>query len=241
MIALHPVYQRFDVDADGLPKILHDIPDTCVMDFFRGLRGRREDERAEVIESVIRHANSYADSLLDSSLPPPCNREHAEDMQSSGRSRADFKDVSIKTINQLVGLMKSKKPGAARMLGDLQVDQELIEFADSLKPIKAAEMRKRLKEFMKDQFGLVARNVFGVWEYRSPDRAVGLEIDFGGTLGQQLRYRVLHREGLGLNFELLWGVGAGDWDYIHQDNFDRSMSILGSVFSLFETLHEDTR
>jgi hypothetical protein len=236
----NPAYQCFDPDADGLPKIFHDIPDTSVMDFHRGLTRLDDSQRGKVIKTATSYANQCIEGILvPSNRSWPTKPESLQDVEDLGSTHSELKDISIKLLKQLVGAMKSDHPGAKSMLGDCPVDPDLIKYADSLEPIKAVEMRKRLKCYLGDQFGLVAKNQgSGVWEYRSDGRRVVLEINYGGSWGQQLRYCILHPKAKRLTLEMLWGIGIGDWDYLHRDNFESSIAALGSIYSFFESLME---
>jgi hypothetical protein len=39
-----------------------------------------------------------------------------------------------------------------------------------------------------------------------------------------------------MSFELVWGVGVGHWDFIHQGNLQESLKALGDICELFENL-----
>lgn len=231
----NPAYQCFEPDASGLPKILHDIPDTSVMNFYRGLSLLDDSQRGEVVEIAIAYVNQRIEAILNPTISSrPTRPDPLQDVEDLGTSHSEAKDISIKLLKQLVGAMKSAKPGAKRMLGDCPADPGLIEYADTLETIDTGEIRKTLKVFLADQFGLQPQNEGGgIWKYRSDESAVGLEINYGGTWGQQLRYRILYPSAKGEVLESLWGVGVGDWDYLHRGNFESSIAALGSIYSFF--------
>jgi hypothetical protein len=242
MTSWHPAYHCLDADSDGFPKILREIPATSVMDFFRGLDLLPPPQRTAMIATATEHANAYLRNILNpDDHPRPRNHEDMWNIQNLGRANSRFEHHPLKILKQWVGAMKSDKPGAKRMLGPEGVVPEVIAFVDQFEMIDAAEMRKRLKAFLGDEFGLNASKwIDGTWHYRSPERAVGIEIDFSGSYGQQLCYTILHPKTKQMNLELMWGLGVGKWNYLHQGNFEESLQILGKIYRFFEqALQED--
>lgn len=232
----HPAYRCFEADSDGFPKILRTIPDTCIMDFFRGLELLPPEQREIVTATAIGHANAYLKNLLNpEENPRPTNFEVMWNVKNLGRSQCrSYEHLALKLLKNWVGFMKSDKPGARRALGPEGIDPAAIEFADRFELISATEMRKVLKAFLSDRFGLNAKEWGGVWHYRSPVRSVGIEVDFSGSRGHQLRYQILHPLTVQMNLELMWGVGVGAWDYIHRGNFDATLELLGTIYSFFD-------
>lgn len=74
----------------------------------------------------------------------------------------------------------------------------------------------------------------GTWWYQSAGRAIALEVDFGGSYGQQLRYQLFNPWIKRLSLELLWCVGIGDWNFIRRGNLEKSMEALCEVYAFFE-------
>lgn len=232
----HPAYRCFEADSDGFPKILRTIPDTSTMDFFRGLDLLPREQREIVTATSIGHANAYLKNLLNpEENPRPTHYKVMWNVGNLGRSQSRFFEIaSLKIVKNWVGFMKSDKPGARRALGPEGIDPAAIEFADRFELIPATEMRKALKVFLSERFGLKASQWGGVWHYRSPVRSVGIEIDFSGSHGHQLRYQILHPKTVQMNLESMWGIGVGAWDYIHRENFDATLELLGTIYSFFD-------
>jgi hypothetical protein len=234
------VYNCFEPDEDGLPTILHRIPDTSVMNFLRGVKLLQEGNRHNAVSATIAYANSYAENIVSKEIkvftrPLDITRE----VSGLGSANADMRHISLKLLRQLVGLMKSDKPGAKRMLSPLEVDPDLIQYVDALETITASEMRKELRMRFHERFALEAYcRGAGIWEYRSKNRNAAIEIDFGGALGQQLRYKILHPPTNGMRLELMWGVGIGSWDYIHRGNWADALDVLSDIFAFFDRLFE---
>ena len=242
MDSWHPAYRCFEADTDGLPKLLREIPETHVANFFRGLDVLSEPVRGAMIATLIGHANAYMSNILNpEENPRPNIYTVMREVSNIGVRQCHFETLPLKILKQWVGAMKSDKPGAKRLIGSEAVIPEAIAYADQFEMVGAAEMRKRLKSFFGDTFGLEAKKwVGGTWHYRSPERAVGIEINYSGNFGQQLCYRILHPKAEHMNLELMWSPGIGNWNYLHQGNFDGSLLILGKIFGFFDqALRED--
>jgi hypothetical protein len=113
------------------------------------------------------------------------------------------------------------------------VSEELFRFAESVKSIKAPELRKRVRATL-NRFGYQQTDQFGghrcVWEGQEFE----VNVDFGGR-NAQLRYSVTLSEFRPFHplgefcFEIALGMGFGHWNYIVGENVD-------DVFLLFEEL-----
>lgn len=238
MSRLHPAFSMLPCDKDGLPEVLKSLPNTNVLNFFRGLDTLGANDRSAAVGMAINHANRYIDAIIH-----PSGHARPTDFESIGRIRdlgfraCDPKGISLKLLKQLVGVMRSTKPGAKRMLGDFPVDPDLIHYVDGFETVTAPQMKKELNRYFGDRFGFVPKKLgCGDWLYSSPSREVRLRIDFGGTWGQQLRYYLSHSIVERMSFELIWGVGVGNWDFIHQRNLQESLKALGDICDFFENL-----
>ncbi|WP_035603035.1 hypothetical protein [Haloferula sp. BvORR071] len=221
------------IDADGLPEIFQRIPETAVTKFFTGLYMLDVERRREVSQAAISYAEAYIQHLIDPALPRPQASPLMPEVKSLGASHSSDRCMSLKLLKQWTGAMKSAKPGARRMSGP--VNPALISHADKFETIPATEMRKLLKAHLADRFQLKAeRSSGGPWHYLNPGRHAGVAIDFSGSWGQQLRYRILHpRARLGVSLETVWNIGSGDWDFIHRGNWDASLAVLGDIYEFF--------
>jgi len=218
-------------DADGFPELFQRIPDTSVTQFFTGLYILDFDKRREASQTAIAYGEAYLKSLIDPAIPRPQIPELMREMKSLGASHSN--GMPLKLLKQWTGAMKSDKPGARRMSGPAK--PALIAYADKFEIMPAAEMRKLLKGDLAERFGLKAEKWGGAWRYLNPERRVGLEIDFSGSYGQQLRYRILHpHAGVGISLEAMWGIGIGDWDFIHRGNWELTMELLGEIYGFFD-------
>jgi hypothetical protein len=113
------------------------------------------------------------------------------------------------------------------------VSEDLFRFAESVKSIKAPELRKRVRATL-NKFGYEQTDPYGghrcIWDGQEFE----VNVDFGAR-NAQLRYsvtpsefRALHPRGT-FCFEVALGMGFGHWNYIVKENVD-------DVFLLFEEL-----
>jgi hypothetical protein len=113
------------------------------------------------------------------------------------------------------------------------LSEELFRFAESVKSIKAPELRKRVRGALKD-VGYHKKDELGFYCCNWGGQEFKVDVDFGGR-NAQLRYSVLPPElknvplFVQLCFERALGMGLGDWDFITEENVD-------DVFLLFQDL-----
>jgi hypothetical protein len=238
MIQLHSGLSSLVNDKDAFLELLRRLPYTRVMNFLRGLETLNSVSRSTAVEATVKHANQYIESIIDpAGRSRPTNFEEISTTCNLGIQVSGWEGFPLKSLKQLVGAMKSTKPGAKRMLGDCPVDPELIRYVDGLETVTAPQMRKEVKAYLGDRFGLLPKNVgYGDWEYSSPERQIRLCLDFGGSWGQQIRYWLSHPLFERLSIELICGIGIGDWDFIHRGNIQDSMCVLGDIYQMFENL-----
>jgi hypothetical protein len=110
------------------------------------------------------------------------------------------------------------------------VSEEQFRFAESVKSIKAPELRKRVRAAL-TRLGYRKKDELGYycdWE----GQEFKVHVDFGGR-NAQLRYALSLPEFphplSQFCFERALGMGLGDWNYIVEENVD-------DVFALFEDL-----
>jgi hypothetical protein len=225
------------------------IPDTHVWRFLRYFRGLKADEAAALKAALARRGCR----LLWQHARPLTFREEQDAAFNAlragiGRVR-DFRLESLKMLKMAVGLSQSDDPRAKAQMKHVVIPPDIIEWVNGLTTCKATTMRKLVKVALKSRFGLKSGNEGGgEWAYRDPGGQGKLEvqIDYGGTWGQQLRYTVsLHEPSMapspppsffpylsipgwvrGLNYERILGVGSGDWDFMTEGNADQSIALL---------------
>ena len=126
----------------------------------------------------------------------------------------------------------------------IDVPEEIIRLGPTLHPVKAPELRKRIKSAFMQMFSAKPRNEGGgnwLYEGRLHDSVVTVRIDYGGR-SHQLRYEVMvqaHAPAVvlkRLTFESFLGAGFGWWNYITEENLDSSIALLGEFVTYLANL-----
>jgi hypothetical protein len=146
---------------------------------------------------------------------------------------ARFPFRSYRNVRHLRAAAAQRKRDLRRGVPPAGFTEELAQLAESVKPIKASELRRRARTSLK-KFGYKKADGVGdhwcMWngyEFR-------VHLDFGGRYAQ-LRYSVTpadmcHSSGR-FCFEKALGMDFGDWGYIVEENVD-------DAFLLFQDLIE---
>jgi hypothetical protein len=125
------------------------------------------------------------------------------------------------------------------------VSREEFEYASSIQPIKAAELRKRARAALKP-FGYYKIDELGYYCCRQEDREFRVHIDYGG-LTAQFRYVVVRPEFKEIHplsqfrFERALGFGSGDWDFIVEENVDDVFVLFAEVVAYSYALPDRIR
>jgi hypothetical protein len=170
----------------------------------------------------------------------PIQLTEAESLAVEQQARAsaqlrDWQFMSLKLLKMAAGMSRSDHPAMKRQMNGCRMPKDVLGWIDGLTTCKATELRKLVKRACASRFGFVAENLGGGnWVYHRADGRgqFEIEIDYGGTWGQQLRYSVFlgeRRAGTpprGLRFECLLGAGSGDWDFITESTADQDIALL---------------
>lgn len=110
---------------------------------------------------------------------------------------------------------------------------EEFEAASSVRPVKAQELRKRVRAAL-EPLGYYQIDDLGYYRCRAESREFLVHVDYGGR-SARLRYRVAMPEFADVHplgqfcFERALGFGLGDWDYIIDENVDDVMDLFTDV------------
>ena len=225
---MRPNFEELDKDQDGLPAVFRRIPDTSVKDYLRGLDGLPDEAK----QSAIRAATKFAEEFLAATLDPsafskPNNLREIRSIGDLGRATRGVRDTPLKTLKQLV-----EDPTSPH-----QAEPGLISYVDQFEVVTAGEIRSEVETVVTQRFGLTVNKLGGgVWLYAAPDGALGLNVDYRGSWGQQLRYTFSHRLLDRMSLELMWGAGVGDWNFIHSANLVESVDALCEIYAFFKNL-----
>jgi hypothetical protein len=228
--------QEFEREEQANFARLAKIPDTLTSRFLEYYR-TLETSEADRLKSAL--ARRGAEWFLPSDPPPLGLRELDPALErcldATQRLAVEWRFNSLKLLKMTVGWVRSEHPRAKAEMQHVHIPAETIRWVEGLTTCKAAELRKLVKLAFHSRFGLKPENDGGgVWRYRHPTNSqpFHVEIDYGGTWGQQLRYGIhienplLPRRLQGMQYETLLGAGGGDWDFITTGNADQSLALL---------------
>lgn len=147
----------------------------------------------------------------------------------------DWQFTSLKLLKMTAGMCRSEHPVMKRQMTGFKMPEDLLQQLDKVTTCKAATLRKLVKQAFSSRFEFTAENLGGgnwVYHRADDDNSFAVEIDYGGSWGQQLRYSVsLKKRRAGeppdqLQFESLFGAGLGDWDFITEARADQDVALL---------------
>jgi hypothetical protein len=130
-----------------------------------------------------------------------------------------WKYADVRFLRGILGDLRSKNPSPEFA----NVPPEVIQHAESIRPTKATEIRREIKNVFAQQFKAKAENrQGGNWLYSCEyqGRLFQVHIDYGGR-GAQLRYHLSFDDisagirARQLSYEGLLGLGYGEWDFIN--------------------------
>lgn len=227
-------------EASGF-KRLGRVPDTRVkkfLDYFRSLRKRDADVlKLAISKRASMHycvSIGFSPQALQAQLGSEETRAW-DKLLSELALMGDWKYLSLKLLKMAAGMRRSDNPEVRRQADGFYMPDDVLSWVDGLIACKATELRKLVKLAFHSRFGLAPRNLGGgYWLYSRTDEAGGfnVDVDYGGIVGQQLRYSVnlrdsqTQRQAGGLRFELLLGAGIGDWDFITEGTVDQDVALL---------------
>ncbi|HYL10806.1 MAG TPA: hypothetical protein VEU31_08720 [Candidatus Acidoferrales bacterium] len=152
--------------------------------------------------------------------------------KSSNPLRNHDWDAEMRSVPYLRAMVQTYKMDMHRGVSSY-VTKEQFDYASSVRPVKAPELRKRVRAAL-NPLGYYKIDELGYYCCRQGKREFRVHIDYGGRHAQ-LRYVVSRSEFKGVHplsqfgFERALGFGHGDWNFIVEENVD-------DVFSLFPEL-----
>lgn len=227
--------EEFEREEQSAFACLSRIPDTLTARFLEHYRTLDSSEATRLKAALAVHGAGWfappEARLSLRTIDPALERCHKVTQSLC----ADWKFNSLKLLKMTIGWVRSEHPRAKAEMKNVHVPDEIIRWVEGLTTCKAPELRKLVKLAFQSRFGLKPKDCGGsVWVYKHPvnSQPFSVEIDYGGTWGQQLRYEI-HIDGLtiprglqGTRYESLMGVSGGDWDFITTGNADQSVALL---------------
>jgi hypothetical protein len=212
------------------------VPDSRVRRFLHHFRSLSADDGESLKSAITKRA---ARCFLSPQQPIHTTDVEAAAFDQQGDVTMQLGSVwqftSLKLLKMSAGMCRSEHPSVKKQMEGFHMPEDVLQWLDGLTTCKATELRKLVKHAFAAHFGFKAENQGGGnWVYHRPDGSCPfeVEIDNGGTWGQQLRYslRIGKRQsGIplgGLIFEDMMGAGSGDWDFITESTADRDVALL---------------
>jgi hypothetical protein len=228
---------------------LQRVPDSRVIRFlddFATLSPSGQSNMAAVLadwSSYKLSGDPMPPAVLEQFTRATCFRGLAEGLRYTG-------------VNLLAGLAKDESHGG--LAGWLQrtgitgraaqPPENLVRDSEELIPVKIPTLRRLVKSAFAQFFASNARDIGSeTWCYegRFGESSVKVLIRFSGKMGRpQLAYQVRVQcqdralTAPDLCFESVLGVGFGRWDYLTQDNAERSVELLRELVEYVAKLPE---
>lgn len=227
------------------------VPDTQVIRFLDYFASLSSAQQSELI-TVLADWGSYG--LSGMPLPNSAYEQFARVQAAASRNRAE--GLRYTGVNLLAGLQKGASHGGLagwfhqRGITGLamQPPENLLRDVGDLAPVKIPTLRRLVKAAFAQRFAVNARDIgseFLQYEGTLDEVSVKVLIRYSGKMGRpQLDYQVqVQDKGRilavpNLCFESVLGVGFGKWDYLTQENAERSVELLCQLVEYVASLPE---
>jgi hypothetical protein len=229
--------------AAGFPRLKR-VPQTKVIQFLDYFASISKADQAALLDALALRAETHFFAGRDRVFPStPAFDRYWQAVTSLGPLFGGYRYTDVKMMSMaakckeeggLEGLMKNSSGQA------LQPRPDLLPDLSYLIPAKAPLLRKlldaalRRNDFVQDKSGRA-----GQLKYNGPSGAT-VWPDFGSRMGQLCYGVSIRGDGFNvvrLGYELLWGQPGG-WDYLTEENAERSINLLpelvGSLIHLAE-------
>lgn len=142
---------------------------------------------------------------------------------------AGWEYTDVRTLRAILSDQMSKRPSPEWA----NTPAEVLERARTIRPTKAGDIRKVVKQLFQEKFGgKPIKGIGGEWKYPGSHhgREFTLSIDYGSW--DQLRYHVHYNDPASgmmareLSYERLVGAGLGQWDSLTADNLEENIALL---------------
>jgi hypothetical protein len=225
------------------------VPDTQVIRFLDHFASLNAVEQSE-LSKVLAEWSSY--HLSGTPLPHSTYEQFARATAYPDRTEG----LRYTGVNLLAGLEKGISHGGlagwfqSRGITGLamQPPEHLLRDLDDLVPAKIPTLRRLVKTEFAQLFAPNARDIGSeTWRYEGMlgQSSLKVLIRYSGKMGRpQLEYQIQVQAkeraltAPNLCFESVLGVGFGRWDYLTQNNAERSVQLLSELVDYFARLPE---
>ena len=179
----------------GFPRLSR-VPDTSVRRFLHYFHSLSKDD-SETLKCAIAKRSL---GLIDLG-PQTISLTDSESLAIERQIRTlaqigDWHFTPLKDLKMTAGMVRSEHPNVRRQMNGFDMPEDVLRWLDGQTTCKATELRKLVMRAFASRFGLTAENRGGgVWVYHRAGSAdsFAVEILYGGSWGQQLRYSVYLR------------------------------------------------
>jgi len=251
IIMVHWLRSEFAEEQGADFARLKRVPDTQVIRFLDYFASFGVAAQSELV-AVLADWRSYG--LSGMPLPNSAYEQFARVQAAASEGRAE--GLRYTGVNLLAGLQKGAGQGG--LLGwfqkrgitglAMQPPENLVRDVGDLVPVNIATLRRLVKIAFAQRFAANARNIGSeFWQYDGMLGGISVKVlvRYSGRMGRpQLDYQVQvqGKERViavpNLCFESVLGVGFGRWDYLTQDNAERSVGLLGELVEYVARLPE---
>jgi hypothetical protein len=223
---------RSEIQAEvrsGFARLVR-IPESHVVDKLRYYGSLSEVDKCAFLDCSAHWASAFYGFVIKA---PRLNLTDHPFFSKWSRGPSWHRDFdNVKSVPLLRSMVQQYKMDLHNKVRS-HVTKEQFEYASSVRSIKAAELRKRVRNTLK-AFGHYKTDALGNYLCGRGKHKFSVNVDFGGRHAQ-LRYCVARPEFKGVHpllqfqFERAMGFGLGKWDYIVEENVDDVLSIFAEV------------
>lgn len=230
---------RGEIDAEeqwGFPR-LHRIPESFLQDKLNHYRHLSVAEKQQYKDCSATFAAACHTFVVNA--PGIDHTRHPYYQQWREFKKTLIDDPNFRSVPIFRAMVQQykidKHRGVASSVSDAQ-----FALASSIRPVKLAERRKRVRAALKE-LGFVKLDDLGLYRCRHAGEDFAVYIDFGGRHAQ-LCYGVAFPEFKDrhpltqFGFERALGFGCGHWDFIVEENVDEVFDVFSDVVEYAQAL-----
>jgi hypothetical protein len=206
------------------------VPSTYTWKIVDYLRSLDRQHRLRLFEAFVANSLFFFDPSRDPALhAAKAGHPEYESLMQSLPLMSGWQYADVRSLRAILGDQLGKRPS----LAFANTPVEVLQRAQAIRPTKATEIRKTVRQMFGERFGSRPESLGGGdWRYVGTHRGrpFVVSIDYGGW--DQLRYSVDYADPQSgmqvcrLSYERLVGAGHGHWDALTADNLEGAIRLL---------------
>lgn len=230
--------QEFDAELQQGFFNLRRVPSTSVCRFLNYHTTLGPEERSAFADAATLWAAARISGDADPAVWSSIRENNAWSAWRNWNTMNGWRFPSIPELRS-----RSAEATMERNRGGGKVGEAIQSFTNSVRPVRAQELRKHVKATLSDLLNTKPVNRGGGWwiyEGVLNESSVSVSLSYGGR-NSQLAYEVTATSDSFLSkferagFEAVIGVATGDWDFIVEENLNDSTRLL-SEFVTYTSL-----